>query len=93
MHFVCSERDSGLEQMTFYFGRNYSGLKAFPGARLTTLPNADHNITPQAAHDMVVDVIRDTVLGVGTKPGNAPRAVADDARSPQFSAAARRARA
>jgi pimeloyl-ACP methyl ester carboxylesterase len=62
IHFVCSERDASLEQMSFYFGSDYRGLKAFPDASLTTVPNADHNITPQAAHDIVVDVIRDTVL-------------------------------
>lgn len=74
IHFVCSERDASLEQMSFYFGSDYRGLKAFPDASLTTVPNADHNITPQAAHDIVVDVIRDVVLRLQGATG-APQSV------------------
>ena len=71
IHFVCSERDASLEQMAFYFGRGYAGLKSFPEARLTTVPHADHNMTPEAAHDAVVNVIRDTVLRLMPNPTRA----------------------
>jgi pimeloyl-ACP methyl ester carboxylesterase len=57
LHMVCSERDASLEQMVFHFGGDFSRLRLFPGASLTTVPNADHNMTPQAAQDAVVDVI------------------------------------
>jgi pimeloyl-ACP methyl ester carboxylesterase len=63
MRFVCSERDSSLEQMAFYFGSDQRGLRRFSRASLITVPNADHNITPQPAHDRVVEVIRETALG------------------------------
>jgi len=62
LRFVCSERDSSLEQMAFYFGSDHRGLRKFAGAELVTLPDADHNITPQQAHDRVVEVIRDAAL-------------------------------
>lgn len=59
MHMICSERDASLEQMAFYFGGGFSRLKLFPGASLTIVPDADHNMTPQPAQDAVVDTIRD----------------------------------
>ena len=62
LRFVCSERDSSLEQMAFYFGGEHRGLRRFAGASLITVPDADHNITPQPAHDRVVEVIRQTAL-------------------------------
>lgn len=62
IHFVCSERDASLEQIAFYFGGDYRQLKDFLGAELTIVPDADHNMTPQAAHDTVAELIRDTVL-------------------------------
>lgn len=62
LRFVCSERDSSLEQMAFYFGSDHRGLQRFPGAALITIPDADHNITPLPAHDRVVEVIRETAL-------------------------------
>lgn len=81
MRFVCSERDASLEQMAFYFGGDFRGLKRFPVASLTTVPNADHNMTPQAAHDIVVDVIRDTVLGLEARSSRVPRTAASAQRS------------
>jgi pimeloyl-ACP methyl ester carboxylesterase len=81
MRFVCSERDASLEQMAFYFGGDFRGLKRFPDASLTTVPNADHNMTPQAAHDIVVDVIRDTVLGLEARSSRVPHTAASAQRS------------
>lgn len=60
LRFVCSERDSSLEQMAFYFGSDHRGLKRYAGASLITIPDADHNITPLPAHDLVVEVICET---------------------------------
>lgn len=62
LRFVCSERDSSLEQMAFYFGSDHRGLRRYAGASLITVPDADHNITPQPAHDRVVEVILETAL-------------------------------
>lgn len=68
LRFVCSERDSSLEQLAFHFGSDHRGLRRHPGASLITVPNADHNITPQAAHDRVVEVIRETALRFPAEP-------------------------
>jgi pimeloyl-ACP methyl ester carboxylesterase len=62
MRFICSERDASLEQMAFYFGGDFRGLRRFSDTSLTRLQDADHNITPAAAHDAVVDVIRETAM-------------------------------
>lgn len=62
MRFICSERDASLEQMAFYFGRDFHGLRRFKDASLMRLKDADHNITPAAAHEAVVNVIRETAL-------------------------------
>jgi dienelactone hydrolase len=62
IRFICSERDVSLEQMAFYFGRDFRGLRRFKDASLTRLQDADHNITPAAAHEAVVNVIRETAL-------------------------------
>lgn len=56
---VFSEGDAGLEQMAAHFGSDFRRLRLFPGASMTTVPDADHNMTPQAAQDAVVDIIRD----------------------------------
>ncbi|MEJ8476537.1 alpha/beta hydrolase [Roseibium algae] len=46
MHLLCSEGDESLEQLCLYFGNQRQGLKKFPLASVTTLVNADHNLTP-----------------------------------------------
>lgn len=68
VRFVCSERDASLEQMAFYFGGDFSGLGRFDDATLTTVSNADHNMTPAPAHDAVLKVIRETVLEAAARP-------------------------
>lgn len=62
VHMVFSDGDAGLEQLAVHFGSDFRRLKLFPGASMTIVPNADHNMTPQAAQDAVVDVIRDLAL-------------------------------
>lgn len=59
VHMVFSEGDAGLEQLAVHFGSDFRRLKLFPGASMTLVPNADHNMTPQAAQDAVVDIVRD----------------------------------
>ena len=68
LQFVCSEHDGSLEQIAFYFGRDYRGIRRYPGAQLTTVSDADHNMTPLAAHDSVVAVIRETALRFPAEP-------------------------
>ncbi|MGV3551489.1 hypothetical protein [Rhizobium sp.] len=59
VHMVFSHGDAGLEQLAAHFGADFRLLKLFPGASLTIVPDADHNMTPQPAQDAVVEVIRD----------------------------------
>ncbi|MBX9454947.1 MAG: alpha/beta fold hydrolase [Rhizobium sp.] len=69
LHFVCSERDASLEQVAFQFGGDFGGLGRYPDASLTTVPDADHNMTPQHAHDAVLEVIRDSIHRVEAATG------------------------
>lgn len=84
VQFVCSERDASLEQMAFYFGGNYSGLGCFAGTSLTKVANADHNMTPQAAHDMVVGVIRQTVHSLSMRSIPQPLTATTDSEQPAW---------
>ena len=69
LHFVCSERDASLEQVAFQFGGDFGGLGRYPDASLTTVPDADHNMTPQHAHNAVLEVIRDSIHRVEAATG------------------------
>ena len=78
VHLVFSDRDAGLEQMAVHFGKDFRRLKLFPGASMTTVPNADHNMTPQSAQDAVVEVIRDLVRQISL---NSERSAASEPES------------
>jgi pimeloyl-ACP methyl ester carboxylesterase len=62
LHFVCTSYDTSLEQMAYYFGPDHKGLARHPGAQLSIIADADHNVTPQAAHDHVLDIVLRTAL-------------------------------
>jgi hypothetical protein len=70
--------------MAFYFGGNYSGLGRFAGTSLTKVANADHNMTPQAAHDMVVGVIRQTVHSLSMRSIPQPLTATTDSEQPAW---------
>lgn len=59
VHMVFSQGDAGMEQLAVHFGSDFHRLKLFPGAAMTIVPDADHNMTPQAAQDAVVDILRE----------------------------------
>ena len=59
VHMVFSKGDATLEHMAVHFGGDFHRLRLFPGAAMTLVPDADHNMTPHVAQDQVVDVIRE----------------------------------
>jgi pimeloyl-ACP methyl ester carboxylesterase len=59
---IYSAEDIGLEQFREHFGQKPDCLKAFPGARLTIIEDADHNLTPAHAREIYVGEIRNMAL-------------------------------
>ncbi len=57
LHLICSVGDESLEQLEMYFGAGLRGLEKYPKVSLETIPDADHNITPDAAQDRLVELI------------------------------------
>lgn len=55
---IYSENDIGVDQYSFYFGRDGSGLARFPNVSSTIIPDADHNLTPDHAREIYLDVLR-----------------------------------
>ncbi|MBP1848647.1 alpha/beta fold hydrolase [Rhizobium halophytocola] len=53
--------DGSLDQMALYFGPDLSGLEAFSNLSLEIIENADHNLTPRAAQDQLIDIVRRAV--------------------------------
>ncbi|MCV3766865.1 polysaccharide biosynthesis C-terminal domain-containing protein [Rhizobium sp. TRM95796] len=49
-----SEGDVGVEALRKHFGDNGEKLAAFPNVKLVMIPDADHNLTPQAAKDQAM---------------------------------------
>ena len=49
MRLLCSEGDESLEQLALYFGGKLQGLKNHPQVSITTIAEADHNLTPEHA--------------------------------------------
>ena len=62
MSLIYSAEDIGLEQFREHFGQKPDCLKAFPGARLTIIEDADHNLTPAHAREIYVGEIRNMAL-------------------------------
>jgi alpha-beta hydrolase superfamily lysophospholipase len=50
---VFSEYDAGLEDLARHFGPLGARLKHMPRVRLTLVPEADHDLTPEAARDVL----------------------------------------
>lgn len=65
MSFIYSAKDIGLEQFREHFGEKPDCLKDFPGARLTIIEGADHNLTPVHAREIYVGEIRRMALQTG----------------------------
>jgi alpha-beta hydrolase superfamily lysophospholipase len=62
---VYSAHDIGLEQFYQHFGPGGAGLALYPNARLTIIPDADHNLTPPHARDIYVKEIQAMSLRLG----------------------------
>jgi hypothetical protein len=63
---IYSAHDIGLEHFRQHFGQNGGGLKKFSDARLTIIPDANHNLTPPHAREIYVSEIREMALRIGT---------------------------
>jgi O-antigen/teichoic acid export membrane protein/alpha-beta hydrolase superfamily lysophospholipase len=56
-----SEGDVGVEALRHHFGDNGEKLAAFPNVKLVMIPDADHNLTPQAAKDQAMAELMELV--------------------------------
>lgn len=59
---VYSENDVGLRSFSHYFGADGHGLARHANARLTMIPDADHNLTPAHARTVYIDEVRKMAL-------------------------------
>lgn len=56
---IYSDGDDGLGEIDDYFGRDRSGLAAYPNVRLVQMERCDHNMTPRHASEaMLAEVMR-----------------------------------
>ncbi|MFC6654982.1 alpha/beta hydrolase [Roseibium salinum] len=49
------EHDGSLDELAKYFGGDLSGLLAFPNVTRKVIPDADHNLTTEAAQKFLID--------------------------------------
>lgn len=56
---VFSEGDPGLAQLDTFFGEGWKRLAAYPNVDVVMIPDADHNLTPEAARL----ALREQVIG------------------------------
>lgn len=56
---VFSEGDPGLAQLDTFFGEGWKRLAAYPNINVVMIPDADHNLTPEAARL----ALREQVIG------------------------------
>ncbi|WP_249692910.1 alpha/beta fold hydrolase [Stappia sp. WLB 29] len=56
---VFSEGDPGLAQLDTFFGEGWKRLAAYPNIEVAMIPDADHNLTPDAARL----ALREQVIG------------------------------
>jgi pimeloyl-ACP methyl ester carboxylesterase len=71
---IYSAQDIGLEHFSLHFGRSGQGLQKFGNARLTVIPDADHNLTPAPARAIYVREIQTMALRLGARRGSAQAA-------------------
>jgi pimeloyl-ACP methyl ester carboxylesterase len=67
---IYSAQDIGLEHFSLHFGRTGSGLAKFGNARLTVIPDADHNLTPAHARAIYIREIQNMALRLGARRGS-----------------------
>ncbi|MDE1993932.1 MAG: alpha/beta fold hydrolase [Rhizobiaceae bacterium] len=76
---IYSAQDIGMEHFREHFGERGEGLKAFPNAHLTVIPDADHNLTPPHARQIYLHEIKVMALRLGV-PFPAPVATQQKAK-------------
>lgn len=65
---IYSATDIGLDRFRFYLGRKGQGLKRYDNVSVEIIPDADHNITPQAARM----IVRKHILAAALKASEVP---------------------
>jgi hypothetical protein len=82
---IYSAHDIGLEYFHLHFGRDGAGLKTFPNARLTLIPDADHNLTPAHARAIYLKEIQEMALRLGVRRSSPmPERVDNPVRSRRY---------
>lgn len=76
---LYSEGDEGEGSFRIHFSLDGKKLAAFPNIRLLRIPNADHNVTPRPAREMMFEVIEQQALDLTS--GTITRAEAERAGS------------
>ena len=64
---VYSDNDRGLIELHNWFGADRSGLKAYPNIKVHGLPDADHNLTPIAARQQMLTLLKTFIEDVSFK--------------------------
>ncbi|MBV2186900.1 MAG: alpha/beta hydrolase [Rhizobium sp.] len=59
LHLLYSENDVGFEHFAEHFGPKGKGMRRYANARLTIVPDADHNLTPAPARRAYLDALLD----------------------------------
>lgn len=71
---VFSEGDRGLAEMETFFGEGWKRLAAYPNIAVVLIPDADHNLTPEAARRALCDQVIAASLGTRAGAGEATAA-------------------
>ncbi|SHL32522.1 alpha/beta fold hydrolase [Roseibium suaedae] len=64
---VYSEGDRGLLEISDWFGSDASGLAAYPNVTFSRVPDADHNLSPLAAREVITAQLLSFVKGFGLR--------------------------
>ena len=62
MRLIYSEGDVGLERYRAYFGTDGSGMRTFPNVSVELVENADHNMSPPHARQLLRQSVLDAAL-------------------------------
>jgi alpha-beta hydrolase superfamily lysophospholipase len=82
---IYSAHDIGLEHFRHHFGQNGGDLKKFSDARLTIIPDANHNLTPPHAREIYLSEILEMALRIGSdKPAAAIEKAGGQIRSQKY---------
>ncbi len=66
---IYSENDRGLIELTDWFGSDRRGLDRFPNMECHFIPDADHNLTPVAAREELLNQLQRFLGTVGRVAG------------------------